>query len=64
VLARSREPLLRPEPSERDGYVPNVLYTCGAMRHNDKIILPFAVSDSYSTFATIQIDTLMRTMLG
>jgi len=64
VLARSREPLLRPEPSERDGYVPNVLYTCGAMRHNDKIILPFAVSDSYSTFATIQIDALMRTMLG
>ena len=35
VLARSREPLVRPEPSEREGYVPNVVYTCGAMRHND-----------------------------
>ena len=47
VLARSREPLLRPEPSEREGYVPNVVYTCGAMRHNDQIILPYAVSDTY-----------------
>jgi len=55
VLARSREPLLRPEPSEREGYVPNVVYTCGAMRHNDQIILPYAVSDTYSNFATIKI---------
>ena len=35
VLARSREPLVRPDPSEREGYVPNVVYTCGAMRHRD-----------------------------
>jgi predicted GH43/DUF377 family glycosyl hydrolase len=62
VLARSREPLLRPEPSEREGYVPNVVYTCGAMRHNDEIILPYAVSDSFSNFATIKISALMRAM--
>jgi predicted GH43/DUF377 family glycosyl hydrolase len=62
VLARSREPLLRPEPSEREGYVPNVVYTCGAMRHNDKIILPYAVSDTFSNFATIKISALMQTM--
>ena len=62
VLARSREPLLRPEPSEREGYVPNVVYTCGAMRHNDQIILPYAVSDTFSNFATIKISTLMRAM--
>ena len=36
VLARSSEPLLRPEPSEREGYVPNVVYTCGAMAHRDQ----------------------------
>jgi predicted GH43/DUF377 family glycosyl hydrolase len=60
VLARSREPLLRPEPSEREGYVPNVVYTCGAMRHNDEIILPYAVSDTFSTFATIKISALMQ----
>ena len=62
VLARSVEPLLHPEPSEREGYVPNVVYTCGAMRHNDQIILPYAVSDSYSNFATIKIAALMQAM--
>ncbi|SHL05964.1 Predicted glycosyl hydrolase, GH43/DUF377 family [Bradyrhizobium lablabi] len=62
VLARSREPLLRPEPSEREGYVPNVVYTCGAMRHNDQIILPYAVSDTFSNFATIKISALMQAM--
>ncbi|WP_291863363.1 glycoside hydrolase family 130 protein [Bradyrhizobium sp.] len=62
VLARSREPLLRPEASEREGYVPNVVYTCGAMRHNDQIILPYAVSDTFSNFATIKISALMQAM--
>jgi predicted GH43/DUF377 family glycosyl hydrolase len=64
VLARSREPLLRPEPSEREGYVPNVVYTCGAMRHADQIILPYAVSDTFSNFATIKISTLLKAMHG
>jgi predicted GH43/DUF377 family glycosyl hydrolase len=62
VLARSREPLVRPEPSEREGYVPNVVYTCGAIRHNDQIILPYAVSDTFSNFATIKISALMQAM--
>jgi predicted GH43/DUF377 family glycosyl hydrolase len=62
VLARSREPLLRPEPSEREGYVPNVVYTCGAMRHNDHIILPYAVSDTFSNFSTVKISTLLDAM--
>ena len=60
VLARSREPLIRPEPTEREGYVPNVVYTCGAMRHGDQIILPYAVSDTFSNFATIKIAALME----
>jgi predicted GH43/DUF377 family glycosyl hydrolase len=59
VLARSREPLVRPEPSEREGYVPNVVYTCGAMRHRDRIILPYAVSDTFCSFATIGIADLL-----
>jgi predicted GH43/DUF377 family glycosyl hydrolase len=62
VLARSSEPLLRPELSEREGYVPNVVYTCGAMAHNDHLILPYAISDTYSNFATIQISALMQSM--
>jgi predicted GH43/DUF377 family glycosyl hydrolase len=64
VLARTREPLVRPEPSEREGYVPNVVYTCGAMRYNDLIILPYAVSDTFSNFATIEIAALMQSMEG
>jgi predicted GH43/DUF377 family glycosyl hydrolase len=60
VLARSREPLIRPEPTEREGYVPNVVYTCGFMRHGDQIILPYAISDTFSTFATIKIAALME----
>lgn len=64
VLARTREPLVRPEPSEREGYVPNVVYTCGAMRHNGRIVLPYAVSDTYSNFATVEIDALMGLMAG
>jgi predicted GH43/DUF377 family glycosyl hydrolase len=62
VLARSSEPLLRPESSEREGYVPNVVYTCGAMRHKDQIILPYAVSDTFSNFATMKISALMQAM--
>ena len=62
VLARSREPLVHPEPTEREGYVPNVVYTCGAMRHSDQIILPYAVSDTFSNFATIKIAALMQTV--
>jgi predicted GH43/DUF377 family glycosyl hydrolase len=60
VIARSREPLVRPEPTEREGYVPNVVYTCGGMRHGGQIILPYAISDTFSNFATIRIDDLMR----
>ncbi len=62
ILARASEPLVRPELSERAGYVPNVVYTCGAMRHNDMIILPYAVCDTFSNFATIKIDALMNIM--
>jgi predicted GH43/DUF377 family glycosyl hydrolase len=62
VIARSCEPLVRPAPSEREGYVPNVVYTCGLMRHKDQIILPYAVSDTFSNFATVEISALLRSM--
>ena len=64
VLARSREPLVRPEPTEREGYVPNVVYTCGAMRHGDHIILPYGISDTFSSIATINITTLIQAIRG
>ena len=62
LLGRSAEPLLRPELSEREGYVPNVVYSCGALRHHDRIILPYAVSDTYCNFATIEIPELIKAM--
>ena len=62
VIGRLRDPLVRPDPSEREGYVPNVVYTCGAMRHRDTIIFPYAVSDTFSNFATIEIAPLLNAM--
>ena len=62
VLARSREPLVRPDATEREGYVPNVVYTCGALRHGERIILPYAVSDTFSNFATIKIAALLKAL--
>jgi predicted GH43/DUF377 family glycosyl hydrolase len=64
VIARSREPLVRPDQSEREGYVPNVVYTCGALRHGELIVLPYAVSDTFSNFATIRIEQLTRSLTG
>jgi predicted GH43/DUF377 family glycosyl hydrolase len=62
VLARSKEPLVHPQASQREGYVPNVVYTCGAIRHGGLIILPYAISDSYSNFATMKIADLLSVM--
>jgi predicted GH43/DUF377 family glycosyl hydrolase len=62
VIARSRVPLILPDPSEREGYVPNVVYTCGAIRHLDRIILPFAVSDTYTNFASALVDELLASL--
>jgi predicted GH43/DUF377 family glycosyl hydrolase len=62
VLARSAEPLVHPEAPDREGYVPNVVYTCGAMRFNDRIVLPYAVSDTFCTFATMKIPELLRSL--
>jgi predicted GH43/DUF377 family glycosyl hydrolase len=62
VIARSREPLVRPDPSQREGYVPNVVYTCGAIRHGERIMLPYAVSDTFANFATIKIPALLNSM--
>jgi len=62
VLGRSTEPLVRPEPSEREGYVPNVVYTCGAMRQGSRLIVPYAVSDTFSTVGTVEIDALLKAL--
>lgn len=62
VIGRLRDPLIKPEAGEREGYVPNVVYTCGGMIHCDNLILPYAVSDSATSFAVVALDELIGAM--
>jgi predicted GH43/DUF377 family glycosyl hydrolase len=62
VIGEMTEPLLVPNADERDGHVPNVVYSCGAMRHGDHLIIPYAVSDSYTSVATVAIPELLAAM--
>jgi len=62
VIGRLDKPLLEADESEREGYVPNVVYTCGLMRHGDLLIIPYAVSDSATGFATIALDEILNEM--
>lgn len=52
VIARSREPILTAENADRSGYVPNVVYTCGALRTGNHLLIPYGISDSAIGFAT------------
>ncbi|SEP21972.1 glycoside hydrolase family 130 protein [Mucilaginibacter sp. AW1-7] len=58
-IGRLREPLLIPNSDEREGYVPNVLYSCGAIIHNEKLIIPYGVSDSSTAFAEVGLQELL-----
>ena len=62
VIGRLREPLLSPNEAEREGYVPNVVYTCGALLHGRELIIPYAMSDSATSFATVPLDELLAAM--
>jgi len=63
VIARLVEPLLMPNENERDGYVPNIVYSCGSIILNNELIIPYAISDYASTFATISLDDLFEEMI-
>jgi len=62
VIARLKEPLLSPNEEEREGYVPNVVYSCGSLIHNGTLILPYAMSDITSGIATVDVDELIECM--
>jgi len=59
VIGELRQPMLIPNAEERDGYVPNVVYSCGAMLHGDHLVLPYAISDSHTSFATVALSDLL-----
>lgn len=62
VIGRLARPLLSPDEVEREGYVPNVVYSCGSLVHAGLLILPYAMSDSASSFATVPLDDLLNAM--
>jgi predicted GH43/DUF377 family glycosyl hydrolase len=64
VIGQTSEPLLMPVGAERAGYVPNVVYTCGAMRHGRMLIIPYAASDRLTSFARVDLDELLASLRG
>ena len=62
ILARSVEPVLAAFDQDREGYVPNVVYTCGALKIGELIFLPYALADSSITFAFIPVGEMLRRM--
>jgi predicted GH43/DUF377 family glycosyl hydrolase len=64
IIGQLPDPLLSPNTDEREGYVPNVVYTCGAMIHRGELIIPYAMSDSVSGIATVSVDEVLAGMRG
>ena len=62
VVGRLREPLIKPSESERVGYVPNVVYTCGALVHKDELLIPYAMADHGTGFATVPLAEVLAAM--
>jgi len=60
VIGRLEEPLLTPNENEREGYVPNVVYSCGSAIHRDELIIPYAMSDHASSFAKVNLNELLK----
>jgi len=62
VIGRLREPLLKPNQNEREGYVPNVVYTCGALVHSGELIIPYGLADHATGFATVPLAEVLAAM--
>lgn len=62
VIGRLREPLIKPNKNEREGYVPNVVYSCGSLLRGHQLIIPYAMSDYATTFATLRVDEVLAAM--
>jgi predicted GH43/DUF377 family glycosyl hydrolase len=63
VIGSLKDPLIVPSEDEREGYVPNVVYSCGSIIHNGVLIIPYAISDYASSFATVNVKTLISKLL-
>jgi predicted GH43/DUF377 family glycosyl hydrolase len=59
VIGHLRDPLLMPDDEERDGYVPNVVYSCGSLVHGDRLVIAYGASDTFTTFSSVPLDRLL-----
>ena len=64
VVGRLHEPLLSPAADEQNGYVPNVVYSCGAMIHADTLVVPYGIGDAAIGFATVPLPRLLAALTG
>ena len=64
VIGQLKEPLLSPAPDEQDGYVPNVVYSCGALVHADTLVLPYGIGDSAIGVATLSLPGLLDALVA
>lgn len=64
VIGRLATPLLEPDANEREGYVPNVVYSCGGLIHGPNLVIPYAMSDYASSFATVPLAQVLGAMTG
>jgi predicted GH43/DUF377 family glycosyl hydrolase len=62
IVARLEQPLLSPHEKEREGYVPNVVYSCGSIMHSNELVIPYAMSDINSGIATVPVSDLLDGM--
>ena len=60
IIGRMDKPLIEADESEREGYVPNVVYTCGLLLHEGLLIIPYAVSDSAIRFASVKLNEILN----
>ena len=64
ILGQLRQPLLSPAADEQDGYVPNVVYSCGALVHADTLVIPYGIADAAIGFATVPLRELLAALGG
>jgi predicted GH43/DUF377 family glycosyl hydrolase len=64
VIGRLKEPLLEPSAEQPDGYVPNVVYTCGALVHGDRLVLPYGINDTAARIVTVELGRLLAALVS
>jgi predicted GH43/DUF377 family glycosyl hydrolase len=62
IIGRLEEPFIMAGEEEREGYVPNVVYTCGLLRHNNLLVIPYAISDAATLIATVNLEEILNSM--